>query len=367
MKRALLSTALVLALSTASSAERIKDITTVKGIRSNPLTGFGLVIGLNGTGDGSTLSTQALNNFLRRHNIRPGSLGDLSSKNIASVVVTAELGPFARQGSTIDVLVSAIGNTKSLQGGTLVATELKGLDGQVHAVAQGPIILGGFAAGGKAASVTKNHVTVGRIPNGAHVEKAELANFVENGEVTLQLRNPDFATANEIAKIINTLFADSAHAADAGGIRVVLPKGVHKTQITGVIQRIGALEVKVDMPALVVINERTGTIIVGQNVAISAVAISHGSLSIITQEKENVSQPTPFSNTGTTAKTNETKIKVIEGAGQGGETLHFMKRQPSVGELAKAINAMGLTPRDLISIFDALKKAGALQAELKVI
>ena len=367
MKHVYATAVIVLCLAPPLAGERIKDIVTIKGVRSNPLTGFGLVVGLNGTGDSSTLSTQALNNYLRRHNIRPGTLGDLSSKNIASVVVTAELGPFARRGSTVDLTVSAIGNTKSLQGGVLLATELNGLDGQVHAVGQGAIMVGGFAASGKSASVTKGHVTVGRIPSGGHVEKAELAEFVENGEITLQLRNPDFATANEIAKMINTTYADSAHAADAGGVRVALPKGTAEKEITVVIQRIGALEVKVDMPALVVINERTGTIIVGENVAISAVAISHGSLSIITQEKENVSQPQPFSSTGATAKTNETNIKVIEGAGQGGETLHFMKRQPSVGELAKAINAMGLTPRDLISIFDALKKAGALQAQLKII
>ena len=367
MKRLSVTAGLVLALTAAAGGERIKDIVSIKGVRSNPLTGFGLVVGLNGTGDGSNLSTQALNNFLRRQNIRPETLGDLSSKNIASVIVTAQLGPWDRRGSTIDVTVSAVGNAKSLQGGTLLATELKGLDGQVHAVAQGAITLGGgFSAAGRSSSVTKNHVTVGTISGGGHVEKEELATYVEEGEITLQLRNPDFSTANDIAKIINTTFPSSAHAPDAGAVRFVVPKDTAKTAIAGVVQKIGTLEVTVDMPALVVINERTGTIIVGANVGISTVAISHGNLSMIIQEKENVSQPQPFSNTGATAKTNETKINVAEDASTGGQTLHVVPRQVSVAELARAINAMGLTPRDLISIFEALKQAGALQAQLKI-
>ena len=367
LRRLVVTSLVILALTAAAGGERIKDIVSIKGVRSNPLTGFGLVVGLNGTGDGSNLSTQALNNFLRRQNIRPETLGDLSSKNIASVVVTAQLGPWDRTGSQIDVIVSAVGNAKSLQGGTLLATELKGLDGQVHAVAQGAITLGGgFSASGKSSSVTKNHVTVGTIAGGGHVEKEELATYVEEGEITLQLRNPDFATANEIAKIINTTFASSAHAPDAGAVRFVVPKGTAKTAIAGVIQKVGTLEVTVDMPALVVINERTGTIIVGANVGISTVAISHGNLSMIIQEKENVSQPQPFSNTGSTAKTNETRIDVAEDASTGGQTLHVVPRQVSVAELARAINAMGLSPRDLISIFEALKQAGALQAQLKI-
>ena len=375
MKHALTLAALIMAVATPSSGERIKDIVSIKGVRSNPLTGFGVVVGLNGTGDASNLTTQALNNWLRRHNIKPGSLGDLSSKNIASVAVTASLGPFARQGSTVDLTVSAIGNTKSLQGGVLLATELMGQDRQVHAVGQGAIMVGGFAAAGKSASITKNHVTVGTIPNGGHVEKEELATFVENGEVTLQLRNPDFATANEIAKIVNTLHPNSAHAPDAGAVRVVVPKDMGKTKVANLITSIGALTVNVDAPALVVINERTGTIIVGQNVAISAVAISHGNLTIILREEEKVVPGAPFSK-GASMKERSSHITAVEDAGNTGDgkgpktkkkILHYIDRQPKVKELADAINSMGVTPRDLISIFVALKKAGALQAELKII
>jgi len=363
MKHLCVTTGLILTLAAAAAGERIKDIVSIKGVRSNPLTGFGLVVGLAGTGDGSNLSAQALNNFLRRHNIKAETLGDLSSKNIASVVVTGRLGPWDRRSSTIDVTVSAIGNVKSLQGGLLLATELKALDGQVYSIAQGAITLGGgYAASGKSASVTKGHVTVGSIAGGGSVEKEEIATYVEEGEMTLQLRNPDFSTASEIAKTINTLFAGSAHAPDAGAVRFVVPKGTKAPPIADIVKQIGVLEVTVDMPALVVINERTGTIIVGQNVGISTVAISHGNLSMVIKEKKNVSQPKALSSSGTTTTTDETEIQVTEGAGG----LHVVPRQVSVAELARAINAMGLTPRDLISIFESLKRAGALQAELKI-
>jgi flagellar P-ring protein precursor FlgI len=344
-----------------AAGERIKDIVDIKGIRSNPLWGYGLVIGLNGTGDNSPASRRALTNILRQKGLvlQPD---DLASKNIASVIVTTELPAFARRGSRIDVTVSTIGSASSLSGGKLLLTELVGADGQVYAVAQGSVTTGAVSAGGEKATITKNHPTVGRVDGGATVEREEVSEIVEKGEITLLLRNPDFTTANKIAQEVNKLYEQSSYPADAGTVRVKLPKTVGPTNLSMFIDRVGALLVESDMPAMVVINERTGTIIVGENVGVSRVAISHGNLSIITEEKENVSQPNSFSNTGKTEKTKETKLKAVEEKG----TLNVVNRTVSVAELARALNSMGLTPRDLVAIFEALKKAGALQAELKV-
>ena len=352
---------IVVAGAAPCGAERIKDITNIQGVRGNPLHGYGLVIGLDGTGDNSAASRQALTNILRRKGLvlKPD---DLASKNIASVLVTAELGPWSRRGSGLDVTVSTIGNAESLQGGKLLMTELVGADGRVYAVAQGSVSIGGFSASGQNSSVVKNHQTVGRITSGATVEREELAEVVENGQITLLLRNADYTTAGRIAKQINGLYAGSSYAADAGTIRVRLPKTVGKTSLTGFIDRIGALEVKSDVPAMVIVNERTGTIIVGQNVGVSRVAISHGNLAIVTEEREGVSQPQPFSRTGTTERINQTSIKAIEEKG----SLNVMDRTVSVSDLARALNAMGLTPRDMIAIFEALKRAKALQAELRI-
>lgn len=352
---------LACSLSGALRAERLKDIVDIKGVRGNPLWGYGLVIGLNGTGDNAAASRQALTNLLRHKGLvlKPE---DLASKNIASAIVTAELPPFGRRGAPIDVTVSTIGNATSLQGGKLLMTELVGADGQVYAVAQGSITVGGYAASGEKAAVVKNHPTVGRIPSGAIIEREEVAEIAEDGEVTLLLRNPDYTTAQRIAEEVNKLHLGSSHAADAGTVRVRIPRALDKAGLAGFVDRIGALQVRCETPALVIINERTGTIVVGENVGISRVAISHGNLSIVTEEREAVSQPLPLSRTGTTEKTVETAIKAVEEKGP----LHVVDRTVSVSELARALNAMGLTPRDLIAIFEALKKAGALQAELKI-
>lgn len=358
---AIVAAALTGLMSVPAAAERIKDIVDIKGVRGNPLWGYGLVVGLNGTGDNSEVSRRALTNLLRRKGLVLNP-DELSSKNIASVIVTTELPAFGRKGSHVDVTVSTIGSASSLQGGKLLMTELVGADGQVYAVAQGSLSVGGFSAGGEGASVTKNHPTVGRITSGAIVEREELAEIIENGEIALLLRNPDYTTATRMAEAINKLHEKSSVAVDAGTVRIRLPKGVDRANLSAFLDRIGALTVATDSPALVVINERTGTIIVGENVGVSKVAISHGSLSIVTQERQEVSQPLPFSKTGTTEKTTETEVKAIEGKG----TLHVVERTVSVSELARALNAMGLTPRDLIAIFEALKKAGALQAELRI-
>jgi len=346
--------------------ERIKDIVDIQGVRSNPLRGIGLVVGLAGTGDTTSLSRQMLTNILRDSGLVL-SPSDLTGGNIAVVMVTAELGPFAREGSQFDVDVSAIGDAKSLQGGMLLPAPLEGLDGQVYAVAQGGISIGGWGASGEKASITKNHQTVGRIPDGAIVEKEEIATFVDyiagHRLITLNLRNGDFSTARQISKAINQDYPDIAVVIDAGTIKIKIPNEVNQTDIAGFVDDITKHQVKVDVPAAVVINERTGTIVVGENVGISTVAISQGSLVVKIKETEVVSQPiAPFSDAGTTEKVPETTIGVEEKEGH----LVPVSRAVTVSELAKTLNAIGATPRDLIAIFNALKKAGALQAKLVI-
>jgi flagellar P-ring protein precursor FlgI len=282
-------------------------------------------------------------------------------------MVTAELGGFSREGSHIDVDVSAIGDAKSLQGGMLMPTPLKGLDDQVYAVAQGGVSLGGWAATGNEATISKNHQTVGRIPGGAIVEQAEVATFIEQiaGQrfITFNLRNSDFTTAQRISKVINGAHPDIAAVLDAGTIRVKVPAEVEQTGIAGFIDDITRYDVVVDVPAVVVVNERTGTIVVGENVGISAVAISQGSLVVKIKETQIVSQPTaPFSDSGTTEKVPDTLIGVEEKQGY----LIPVTRSVTVADLAKTLNSIGATPRDLIAIFNALKKAGALQARLEI-
>ncbi len=353
-------------MSGVGHCERIKDIVDIQGLRGNPLTGVGLVIGLAGTGDTTQLSRQMLTNLLRDSGLVLNPT-DLTGGNIAVVWVTAELGPFAREGSQIDVDASAIGDAKSLQGGKLLPTPLKGLDGQVYAVAGGGISIGGWTAAGDKASITKNHQTVGRIPGGATVEKEEIATFVEHiaGKriITLNLRNVDFSTARQISQAINQDYPQSAVVVDAGTIQVTVPDEVGQEGIVGFIDDITKPQVKVDVPAVVVINERTGTIVVGENVGISAVAISQGSLVVKIKEYEIVSQPTaPFSDSGTTEIVQDTKIGVEEQQAY----LIPITRSVTVSELAKSINAIGATPTDLIAIFNALKKAGALQAKLVI-
>ncbi|MBN2133955.1 MAG: flagellar basal body P-ring protein FlgI [Sedimentisphaerales bacterium] len=357
---------LVLVLSTAAPCERIKDIVDIQGVRGNPLSGIGLVTGLAGTGDSSLLSRQMLTNVLRDAGLVL-SPSDVTGGNIAVVMISADLGPFDREGSHIDVDVSALGDAKTLQGGMLLATPLKGLDGQVYAVAQGGVSLGGWAAAGKQATLSKNHPTVGRIAGGAIVEKSELATFVEEAAgrrfVNLYLRNNDFSTAGRIGEVINGLYPDCALVLDAGTVKIRVPDDVTQQGIVRFIDDITQLDVVVDVPAVVVINERTGTIVVGQNVGISAVAISQGSLVVKVKETAQVSQPTaPFSDAGSTEVIPESLVGVEE------QDAHLIPvaRSVTVSELAKTLNAIGASPRDLIAIFNALKKAGALQAKLEI-
>jgi len=344
--------------------ERIKDIADVQGVRSNPLTGIGLVTGLASTGDTTLLSRQMLTNILRDSGLVL-SPSDLKGENIAVVMVTAELGPFDREGTRIDVDVSSLGDAESLQGAMLLPTPLRGLDGEVYAVAQGGVSIGGWSASGQQASVSKNHQTVGRIPDGAIVERSELATFIEQvaGQrfITLNLRNNDFSTAQRISQVIDESYPGIALVLDAGAIRVSVPADIAHRDIIGFIDEVTQKEVTVDAPATVVINERTGTIVVGENVGISAVAISQGNLVVRVQETAQVSQPiAPFSDAGTTEVIPETSVGVEEQNGY----LIPVARSLTVSELAKTLNAIGASPRDLIAIFNALKKAGALQAKL---
>ncbi len=356
----------VVMLSVGAGAERIKDIADIQGIRSNTLQGYGLVVGLADTGDTTLPSRQMLTNLLRRSGLVM-TPEDLKNENTAIVSVTAELGPFSREGSRLDVTVSSMGDAESLQGGTLLLTELFGADGQVYATASGSLFTGGWAASGSNASATKNHPTVAQIPSGGVVEQSELSTFVErtseNRFVTLNLRNVDFSTAERIRQAVNRQYPNCAYVADAGTIRIRVPDSVTEVNMAGFIAGVNQLQVTVDTPAVVVINERTGTIVVGENVGISTVAVSQGSLVVKVKEQKNVSQPnTPFTRSATTEVVDETLLEVVESDG----FLVPIQKTVTVSELAKALNAIGATPRDLIAIFNALKKAGALQARLEI-
>jgi len=344
---------------------RIKDIADIKGVRQNQLVGYGLVVGLNGTGDSddAIFTIQSFASMLERMGVtvRPQ---DIEVDNVAAVIVTTDLPAFARSGSRIDVLVSSIGDAGNLQGGTLLFTPLKGADGQVYAIAQGPVSTGGFAAGSDSGSgVQKNHPTAGRVVNGAIIEKEIASNFNSKQSLTLNLHRADFTTASRVAQAINIAFYDQiARTHDAGTIEVQVPEKYqgNTVALVTIIERLG---VTPDTVSRVVINERTGTIIMGENVRISTVAIAHGNLSIEIKEDKNVSQPLPFSRGGQTVVTPESQVLVQE----GNNPIFLVESGVSIGEVVKALNALGVSPRDLISIFQALKAAGALQAELEII
>lgn len=352
-----------------AAAARIGDIVDVHGIRSNPLMGTGLVVGLNGTGDSSLPSAQMLTSLLRREAGITFVPNDLRSANIALVMVTAELGPWDQEGATIDVTISAMGDAKSLQGGMLLATELKGLDGEVYAVARvAAISTNSWNVEGRTGTrATKNHPTVGRIPNGANVERSVLSRFIDivgqHRIVTLRLRHENFTTAERIRQAINRQYPDCAYAPDPGTIRVRIPDSIGIEKQVYFVDTMMQMDVEVDMPAVVVINERTGTIVVGGNVGISETAVAQGSLVVRVREQKTVSQPTtPFTDGATTAIVDDTAVAVEEREG----ALIRVPRVVTVEELANALNAIGASPRDLIAIFDALNKAGALQARLEM-
>lgn len=362
-------TALVLISFCSVDGARIKDIADVQGMRGNSLSGVGLVVGLNGTGDSGRISGQALSSFIQRESGMTLLPSDLSSGSIALVMVTAELGPYDRMGSQININVATLGDTKSLQGGMLLATELRGLDGEVYAVARvASISTASWTVEGNTGSkVAKNHPTVGQIPRGAYVEKEELSNVVENigGQryVTLNLRKHDFTNAERVRQAIEVLHPGSAYAQDPGTIRIRIPSTVSLTGETNFIAQIQQQDVEVDVEAIVVINERTGTIVIGGNVTILDTAVAQGSLVVKIKEQPYVSQPTtPFTESATTEIVDSTNISVEEEEGH----LINVPKAVTVEDLANALNAIGATPRDLISIFQALEKAGALQGKIEM-
>jgi flagellar P-ring protein precursor FlgI len=349
----------------APAGSRIKDITSLEGDRPNQLYGLGLVIGLDGTGGKSLFTQQLAVDMLQKLDVSSKIVTEFKtdnvfkSENIAAVMVTAELPSYARRGSKIDVTVSSIDGA-NLQGGTLLLTPLRGVDGEVYSVAQGELSIGGFAFSGQAAKAQKNHPTVGRIVNGGIVEKEALGAVDLGGFARLLLKHADYHTAQAIAKSINANHAGAAAVIDAGTVRVTRPKNFDG-DLGEFISSISLMEVMPDVPARVVINERTGTVVAGERVRISTVAIAHGNLTITTAEEPQVSQPLPFSD-GETTVVDRTRVDVQE---QGG-ALQVIEQSVTVAELARALNALGVTPRDLISIFQALKQAGALHAELVI-
>lgn len=338
---------------------RLKDLAAVEGVRENQLVGMGLVVGLQGTGDKGEMVNQMMSNMTQQFGVTM-DLKKLKSKNAAVVSVTCQLSPFLLPGQNTDVLVSAIGDAKSLEGGVLLQTPLRGANGQVYAVAQGPLTIGGWSVAGNAASQKKNVVTVGRIPNGAIVEQGVPMTFAKDGFINLLLKQSDFTTSQRIAAAINTKFGSIAHADDAGRVSVAIPRSYINSP-SAFIASIEGLNIRPDSVARVVINERTGTIVMGGNVRIGNVAVAHGNLSIKVQEGENVSQPNPFGQ-GETAKTPQTDIKAQEGQAQ----LVTLPSTATVTDLAKAMNAVGATPRDLIAVLQAMEQAGALHGELVI-
>jgi flagellar P-ring protein precursor FlgI len=354
----------------AQASVRIKDITDLEGAQSNHLVGFGLVVGLNGTGSKTTFTQQVAVDMLQRFKfttkIQADAKGDsqFKSGNVSAVMVTAELGPFARTSSRIEVTVSALDDATSLDNGTLIMTPLKGVDGVEYVLAQGPVSVGGYsfsASGGgpsTAASATKNHPTVGRISNGPVVVREARGKVACNGQLKMLLRGQDYTTARAIAKAISAKFPGAAFAMDAGTVLVFVPSE-QGTNLVSFISDIGMLEVTPDAPARVVINERTGTIVAGHHVKISTVAITHGNLAIVTSNDPVVSQPNPLARGKTVVVP-----KALIGVTEQPHSMRVLEQTMTVGDLARALNALGAAPRDLIVIFQALKRLGALHAEL---
>jgi len=357
----------LLQMGAQARAERIKDMATVAGVRSNQLIGYGLVVGLDGTGDQTTqapFTTQSLISMLERLGVTlpPGS--NLQLKNIAAVVVHADLPPFAKPGQTIDITVSSIANAKSLRGGTLLVTALKGLDGQVYAIAQGNLAVSGLGISGQDGSkISINVPSVGTVPNGATVERAVPTQFAGTDHLVLNLNQPDFTTAAHLADSINRLLgAGTAQPVDPTSIRVAAPQGA--AERISFMSAIENLEVTPgDAPARVIVNSRTGTVVINSQVRVTPAAVSHGSLVVSITEDFNVSQPQPFAERGETVVTPQTRIDVS----QGSNHMFLFKAGVELNDIVRAVNEVGAAPGDLVAILQALRAAGALRAELLVI
>jgi len=349
----------------AAAQVRIKDVARVQGVRDNDLYGYGLVIGLNGTGDRGTSSPftpQAIANMLQRLGIAVPPLA-LNSKNVAAVMVTTKLPPFVKTGSTLDVLVSSLGDSSTLQGGTLLLTPLQGADGRVYALAQGAVSVGGILASGAGGdSVQKNHPTVGRIPNGAVVER-EVPAALDPAAIALTLQQGDFTTAVRLAEAVNGAgVGPVARAVNPTTVTVAVPPA-EQGRLMEFISRLESLTLRVDAPARVIINERTGTVVLGSQLRIATVAIAHGNLTIQIREEQQVSQPAPFAPIGSrTVVVPKSDVAVKEEKAQ----LALVREGASIGDVVQGLNSLGVTPRDLISILQAIRQAGALMADLEI-
>jgi flagellar P-ring protein FlgI len=349
-----------------ASAARIKDIASMKGVRANQLMGYGLVVGLNGTGDGTStkFTTQSLVNMMERLGIH-ASASSIKVANVAAVMVTSDLPPFAREGSKLDVLISSIGDAKSLQGGTLLMTSLKGADNNIYAIAQGPLIVGGYTTSGSSGSTSsKNHPTVARIPNGASIEKEIAFNFSDMQDLTIALNEPDFTTAQRISVAINKkLSSTAASPVDAGTVKISISES-DRENLVNLVSSIEQIEVQPDAGAKIILSERTGTVIMGADVRITPIAIAHGNLSVQIKEKTEVSQPNALSQGGQTVATPSSDVNVEE---DSSKLILIEPEGASLGGVVKALNAIGISPRDLITVLQAIKASGALQADLEII
>ncbi|MBU0680920.1 MAG: flagellar basal body P-ring protein FlgI [Proteobacteria bacterium] len=347
--------AILLAGGQAAEAARLKDLATVKGVRDNQLVGYGLVVGLSGTGDGnkSPFTTQALVNMLENMGVHVNP-ADLKVKNVAGVLVTATLPPFVKIGQNIDINLSSLGDASSLAGGTLIATPLKALDGKIYAMAQGPVSIGGFELqGGDNRNTQKNHVTVARIPTGATVEKEVPFSLLNKTELSIHLNNPDFTTMNRVVKAVDALLAGSyAKAKDSATVAITVPPKFSDNQVA-LLAALENLDITPDTQAKIIIDERTGTVVMGENVTISAVAVAHGNLSIQVNQVPGQA-PAQEENRNTTARDKENLLVQLD----SGVTL---------GEVVRALNSVGVTTRDLIAIFQSMKASGAIKADLQII
>jgi len=367
--RKLLSGVICLAMSALvvlpASADRIRDLTTVQGVRDNALIGYGLVVGLDGTGDQTTqtpFTTQTLTNMLSQLGITVPAGTNMQLKNVAAVMVTAKMPPFSRAGQAIDVVVSSMGNAKSIRGGTLLMTPMKGVDNQVYALAQGNVLVGGAGASSGGSSVTVNQVSGGRITGGATIERELPSTFGTEGVISLQLNDEDFNLAQQVSDAINRQGMGVASALDSRNIQVVVPRG--NTSQVRILAQIQNIEVNVGpMDAKVIINSRTGSVVMNRDVTLDNCAVAQGNLSVVVDRQNDVSQPnTPFGG-GQTVVTPNTNISVR----QSGGSIQQVRSSASLNNVVRTLNALGATPIDLMSILQAMKTAGCLRADLEII
>lgn len=345
-------------------ADHLGDLCDIVGVRENQLIGYGVVTGLNGTGDdvSAPFATQSMLAFMKRMGVHI-DLGQFRLRNVAAVVVTATLPPFARSGGRIDVTISSMGNAKSLEGGVLLDTRLFGADQHVYAVAQGPLVVGGFGArGSSGSSVQRNITTTARVPAGALVERTVAMRMSERGIVTLALREPDFSTAQRVAQAINAAIGEGAASAVDGGAVAVTPPAKYRGRPVELIAALQDIEVTPAQGARVVINERTGTIIAGGDVRISPVVIAHGGLTIVIHEQPEVVQPNALAG-GNTATVQQSQVQATQ---DGGPTVTYMRGATSLADVAEGLSALGVTPRDLASILQSMRTAGALRARVEM-